>query len=276
MGFIYKISNNINNKIYIGKTCSSIYKRWQKHCCAYTEYNWHIYRAMRKYGIENFKIEEIEKCKDENLNSREKYWISYYNSYHNGYNSTEGGDGRTQVNRSMIENMWKEGYSSKQIADKMNIWSSTVINILKELNIYDEEEIKYRKMIDIANTQSDKKIIQYDANGIIVKKYNSVLEAARTINGKSSSIWTGITSGGSRYGYFWGKEGEKLPNFHKITRPKTRKIYQYDKNLNFIQEFSNAAEAAKAIKASGSSNILKACKGERKTAYGYIWSYERS
>ena len=231
---------------------------------------------MRKYGIENFKIEEIEKCKDEDLNSREKYWISYYNSYHNGYNSTEGGDGRTQVNRSMIENMWKEGYSSKQIADKMNIWSSTVINILKELNIYDEEEIKYRKMIDIANTQSDKKIIQYDANGIIVKKYNSVLEAARTINGKSSSIWTGITSGGSRYGYFWGKEGEKLPNFHKITRPKTRKIYQYDKNLNFIQEFSNAAEAAKAIKASGSSNILKACKGERKTAYGYIWSYERS
>lgn len=276
MGFIYKISNNINNKIYIGKTCSSIHKRWQKHCCAYTEYNWHIYRAMRKYGIENFKIEEIEKCKDEDLNSREKYWISYYNSYHNGYNSTEGGDGRTQVNRSMIKNMWKEGYSSKQIADKMNIWSSTVINILKELNIYDEEEIKYRKMVDIANTQSDKKIIQYDENGIIVKKYNSVLEAARTIKGKSSSIWTGITSGGSRYGYFWGKEGEKLPNFHKITRPKTRKIYQYDKNLNFIQEFSNAAEAAKAIKASGSSNILKACKGERKTAYGYIWSYERS
>jgi len=50
-----------------------------------------IKRAIHKYGKENFIIEEIEKCNQELLNEREKYWISFYNSYENGYNSTLGG-----------------------------------------------------------------------------------------------------------------------------------------------------------------------------------------
>lgn len=47
---------------------------------------------MRKLGLENFYIEILEECPKEKMNEREKYWISYYNSYKNGYNGTEGGD----------------------------------------------------------------------------------------------------------------------------------------------------------------------------------------
>ena len=48
---------------------------------------------MRKYGIEHFTIEAIEECPINILSEREKYWISEFDSYHNGYNATLGGDG---------------------------------------------------------------------------------------------------------------------------------------------------------------------------------------
>ena len=93
--YIYKITNLINNKVYIGQT-KDLHKRWKGHCdCAsdrrYTNY---LYNAMRKYGIDNFKMEVIE-GPIPNYNEREKYWISYYNSYldkNKGYNMTPGGE----------------------------------------------------------------------------------------------------------------------------------------------------------------------------------------
>lgn len=94
MGFIYCISNSINNKKYIGQTHYSIEKRWQEH-----RYDSHknryvnrpLYNAIQKYGIKYFFIEQIEEVPNEKLNERERYWIEYYDSYNNGYNATKGG-----------------------------------------------------------------------------------------------------------------------------------------------------------------------------------------
>ena len=102
MGYIYKISNSINDKLYIGKTCTTLSNRWSHYISDYTKYDWHLYRAMRKYGIENFSIELVEECEDNKLNEQEQYWINYYNSYNNGYNMTIGGDGRIQIDRSLV------------------------------------------------------------------------------------------------------------------------------------------------------------------------------
>ena len=94
---IYKITNKINGNIYIGLSVD-IYRRWQSHKQRYDkksdkEYNKVLYKAFRKYGIENFTFEIIEECALEQLREREKYWIAYYDSYHNVYNATPGGDG---------------------------------------------------------------------------------------------------------------------------------------------------------------------------------------
>lgn len=95
---IYKITNLINNKIYIGKTNNSE-RRWRDHqrlamTEGHKEYNKVLYQAIRKYGIENFSFEMIEELKDYSISGeREKYWISFYNSYNNGYNESKGGDG---------------------------------------------------------------------------------------------------------------------------------------------------------------------------------------
>ena len=80
-GYIYLIENKINEKKYVGKTYLNIEKRWKQHCNDSKRFNRPLYQAMKKYGIENFSIKEIEYC--DNLEEREKYWISFYDSYHN-------------------------------------------------------------------------------------------------------------------------------------------------------------------------------------------------
>lgn len=94
---IYKIENNINNHIYIGLS-KDIENRVKTHfnVCYNSnskEYNKVLYRAIRKYGKENFDILILEECTLDNLYDREKYYIEKYNSFKNGYNETRGGDG---------------------------------------------------------------------------------------------------------------------------------------------------------------------------------------
>ena len=92
---IYKITNLINQHAYIGLS-KTIEKRWWSHKNRYAqkddkEYNKALYRAFRKYGLENFKFEILEECSEELLPGREIYWIGYYNTYANGYNESPGG-----------------------------------------------------------------------------------------------------------------------------------------------------------------------------------------
>lgn len=96
MGLIYKYTNIINNKTYIGQTRQSLEERHKKHLqqsknnpidC--------FHRAIKKYGIENFTKEIVEDdIPNDKLNEREIYWISYFDSYYisgRGYNMTKGG-----------------------------------------------------------------------------------------------------------------------------------------------------------------------------------------
>jgi group I intron endonuclease len=97
---IYKITNNINNKIYVGKTEKTLEERWKKHLfCVNHHINRYLYDAINCYGINNFSIEKIDETEDnEELNEKEKYWIKKYNSTkkENGYNMQDGGIGGKQ------------------------------------------------------------------------------------------------------------------------------------------------------------------------------------
>lgn len=96
MGFIYKITNTINGKAYVGQTSQKIRVRWITHKCnAHQEKYKHIplYRAFNKYGVENFVFEILEECDNKFLNEREMYYIGLYDTFRNGYNCTYGGEG---------------------------------------------------------------------------------------------------------------------------------------------------------------------------------------
>lgn len=89
---IYKITNLVNSKMYIGQTSKSIKDRWSKHCSAHSQCP-RLKSAIKKYGKDNFKIEEIDRvsCREE-LNKSEINAIKKYNCIHpNGYNLTSGG-----------------------------------------------------------------------------------------------------------------------------------------------------------------------------------------
>lgn len=71
-------------------------KRFEEHKSQYNSmqnYNKTLYKAFRKYGLNNFSFEIIEETSLENMFNREKYWINFYNSYKEGYNETLGGEG---------------------------------------------------------------------------------------------------------------------------------------------------------------------------------------
>ena len=106
---IYKITNKQNQKCYIGKS-SNIAQRWEYHKSIYDttkEKEKTLYKAFRKYGIDNFNFEVLEEMTEKEYNqfsnNREQYWILFFDSMNNGYNETAGGDGGF-IEKAVIKN----------------------------------------------------------------------------------------------------------------------------------------------------------------------------
>ena len=122
---IYKITNLINNKVYIGKSEVSIEQRWE----AELKYglNEHFNRSVKKYGIENFKFEIIIET-EENINELEKKFIKEYKSYdpNFGYNKTFGGDGvipTEEIRKKKSDSMkkyipWNKGIKTGPVSEE--------------------------------------------------------------------------------------------------------------------------------------------------------------
>ena len=217
MGYIYKISNDINDKVYIGKTTFNIEKRWNEHCKDSTIARYKskpLYRAFNKYGIEHFKIESIEECNDEALNERESYWIEYYDSYHCGYNATLGGDGTTRIDRNIVYQLWEEGLRPKEIAQE--------INKVGDVN----------RISDILYNKYGKEIVHQE----IMKRYNS-------------SHFISVAC--------FNKISEELVN----TFDNLKNAAEWLKNNSYAKSDINTI----------SSNIGKASKGTKPSAYGFKW-----
>ena len=93
---IYIVTNDLNKNNYIGQSTNIKKRFYSHHLSDYKNknsscYNTKFYKALRKYGINNFSVIILEECEKQMLNEREKYYIKKYDSYKHGYNSTEGG-----------------------------------------------------------------------------------------------------------------------------------------------------------------------------------------
>lgn len=95
MGFIYKITNQITGKIYVGKTARSLEERYQEHIKLSNKSKHYLHRSIKKYGSEFFSIDLLEEVfNTDTLNEREVFWITQLNTLvPNGYNITRGGNG---------------------------------------------------------------------------------------------------------------------------------------------------------------------------------------
>ena len=169
MGYIYLITNLINSKKYVGKTTTTIDERWQEHLhdAQKERYNKRpLYDAFNKYGIENFKIEEIEYIENDfKLSEREIYWIKELQTYgRNGYNATKGGDGTLIYDHNEIVELYNLGYSVAQISNKIGCDPTTTRKVLRASGI---KSRGCSKMID-----------QFDLAGNYIQSFDSTVEAA--------------------------------------------------------------------------------------------------
>lgn len=183
-GFIYKITNRVNNKVYIGQTRFTVEHRWKQHLKNFNieHRKQPLYMAFCKYGLDNFYVETIEECSIDKLNEREIFWIAKYDSFKNGYNATLGGSKGCKYfwndnQYEEIRSMYLSGFTAQKIAEVFNVSAYTVIGILKSMNV----KLK-NKPLDMNKMERDM-FIQWYTNGASLKyladKYNTDKETVK-------------------------------------------------------------------------------------------------
>ena len=213
IGLIYKITNDINEKIYIGMTTRTLEKRKADHlnACfdpAKREYGYKIYKAIRKYGVEHFKFSIIEECDNEDLPRKEKYYIKLYNSVIDGYNETYGGKGKTLWSDKQIEAckiLYDNGWLLQDISDLFKSSVKTVSRKLRERYNIDTKnnsnKNNCKKIVGIKNDEQIKFESISLAAEYIVKNNISKTNSIRTAISKISNVLN--IKERTAYGYTW-------------------------------------------------------------------------
>ncbi len=212
MPYIYKITNKINGKVYIGKTMKTINERWSEHRHDYKKdrnENRPLYRAMSKYGLENFYIEEVESCTPETLSEREIYWIEHFNSFKTGYNATIGGDGTLSINYDEVVATYLRLGNQNKTAKALGVHPDSIKLIL------DAKGITCISSAEINKKQKGVKVQMFSNTGEYIQTFETARDAARFVLGEKE--------------------------YASITGPV--------------------------------AHILDVCRGKRKTAYKYKWSF---
>lgn len=213
IGHIYKITNNINGMIYVGKTLKTLEERWKVHKSDSTkERNNHrpLYRALHEYGTDNFSIELLEDVPEENLCEREIFWIEELKTHEIGYNVSLGGAGKHLYDyEKIIELLGVGGLSYAKIAERVGCCVDTVSFVRKLYNI---------KHIPSNNSENTSIAVeQYTLDEEYVQSFRSFREAGRWLiaNGYTKQTYDGGVSQhiglvcmGRRklaYGFLWKK-----------------------------------------------------------------------
>ena len=204
MGYIYKITNKINNKCYIGKTELTPEIRWKRHLNTWKKgKDRPLYRAFNKYGIDNFILEILEENDNNLLSEREIYYIELYDSFKNGYNSTKGGDGKSYLDYDLIYKTYLE--CGENFSETSRILKISKRDLSRKLGLYKDHTGGSRKRIPI---------IMYSLDSIELMRFDCKNSAAEYLREKN----------------------------------KNNSTYRH---------------------------INKVCNGQRKTAYGYIWKFDK-
>lgn len=148
--YIYKVTNIINGKVYIGQSIRDIQQRFTRHIndALNNNLNTHFARAIRKYGKDSFTIEIIDTAETQDeLNQKEQYWIHYYDSVNYGYNETDAiykCGGNTYISKTKRE-MRK---ICKKISDSKIGALNPNSRKIKCLNIFTGEELTFDTLKD--------------------------------------------------------------------------------------------------------------------------------
>ena len=173
MAYIYLITNRINGKVYVGKTEESIQKRFQEHCADSKKErckNRPLYRAMNKYGCENFTVSLLEETDQPEI--REEFWIEQKKSYYDGYNATRGGDGKKYLDYDLIYNTYCDIQNATKVAELLGISVDTVSYVVKQRG-------STKASREVARDTYGKEFKMYSLAGELEQTFKTVHDAAR-------------------------------------------------------------------------------------------------
>ena len=256
-GYIYKITNTKNGKVYIGQTVQKPEARFKAHINelnAGKKKNSKFQKAWSKYGKESFEFTVLLSCDESRLDDYERYYISLYDSFKNGYNATIGG---------------KQCMERRKHTRKVKLLLSD-----KAKTLWENAEYKdHMKKVHSAN----RAVICVNTKAI----YRTSMDAANSINADNSNMIRacncktmacGKAKNGDPLLWAWLDEytGYSPEEMHEgYTGGNNRRAV---KNLDTGMVFESATKAAQYYKCS-KSTISKACKGELKTAASYRWCF---
>lgn len=237
VGYIYKITNKVNGKIYIGQTIKTIRARWNQHkrnakySLDHKEYDHYFARAILKYGPDNFIVEtleiielETEELLKDELNRLEIHYIAQYDSMKKGYNSNPGGKAPTGRRNEL--------------------------------------------------SPRSKPIIQYDYDGNVLNEFPCLAEAARSLNIIEDPIRkcaNGYHPYCKNLQCIWRwKNNTDLP----IIAYDIPRILQFTLDRTLVKRWYSYKTIVLEMGERYAKNVSRACLGNRDTFNGYIWQYE--
>ena len=207
-GILYIITNDINDKVYIGKTYTQLEVRFKRHIIdafRFDNLNRSKFQsAIIKYGEKHFSIKALGTFESGILEKKEVEYIAKYNSYKNGYNSTIGGDGLP-----LIE------YDERKIIDMYNN-GMTINSIMHTLGLGSSRQISYilkNNGIDYSSHISKAIPVLQIKDGVIINRFSSKYNAYKwLVENQNSSlkrchayyyIKQSCEMGCKRFGYHW-------------------------------------------------------------------------
>ncbi len=260
-GLIYKATNKINGKAYVGQTIQGLKTRKLRHIRDSVNGSTTVFaKAIRKYTPLSFEWEIIDKAQNATeLSIKEHYWINMLNTCvhfpnSNGYNMLTEGIGKS---KELNPNSKLTKELIVQIIDIAKTGNYTIPEIAKE---YDVARGTINNIFNLNSAWND--VVKEILSSVELQEINHILAN----NGKRSLIEHLKVIKKKENHHMWGKKGKDNPN--------SKAVYQIDVGTNeIINEFPSASSAADNVNASSCSKIAMVCRGERKTAYGFKWKY---
>lgn len=262
---IYKITNEVNGKIYVGQSIN-IKERWKQH--EYKAFNQNekgypsaIHAAFRKYGLENFSFEVVEECLPKELDEKEIYWIKELNTLApSGYNMTTGGQkfkGKFSKEKIFANEKQKK---FKIVRGKKPLYCSICGKPITKSSKSGKCPSCWQLKVFISEDELRQKIIECKGNFSEVGRFYGISDNAIRKKCKKYRIPSHTSD-------YKKKEAKEK----KIVK---KAVLQIDPNTDeIIRRFDSMADAARFLNVSKNSHISEVCKGKGKTAHGYKWKY---
>ncbi len=301
---VYKHTNKINGKVYIGMTINEPEVRWGRNGEGYSKQLFG--RAIHKYGWDNFEHEILfTNLSRKEADAKEIELIKKYNATdrNSGYNISPGGSKAGFSHQSKVVYQYSlsgeflKQYPSLSDAAKRNHVNHAVIGACCRKGInhssknyrwsyeYLGEQVAWELM---RNHNFYQEVYCYDLNGRFLKRYDTVTDAQNDTGIDNSNIcgcYSGKTTNTKGYRWFTTFQGEQIQPLeyvvsssgqirkpHKDYKMERKKVYQYDANGNYIKTFSCAREIQEQY-GYGFRLISHGCLHKAKH-YGFYWSYK--